>query len=139
MPSVTIPTDELIRRYDAGETFRQIANEYGVSFQALAARYARSGRQARPKAPRKYTPIPCATCGTLFTPKSKRSRFCCSKCIRHKPREAHDVCRRGHLLTPDNLYPAYGNQPPRCRACALENQRRWRERKLRGQSTVGSN
>ena len=133
MGKTIVPIDVLKRRYEAGETFRQIAKDYPISFQALAQQYARAGGIPRPRRMRKYFPMLCPTCGEPFVPRNKVQRFCSQQCVpavvRSSGNPKRDVCKRGHPLTPDNLYSQHGKTPPRCKTCAQAAQRAyWRRR-----------
>jgi len=127
----TVPTATLAAEYEAGASLRQLAARHGVSFQSLAMQLKTAGVPRRPKHPRKREPRPCATCGTIYTPRNAAQRYCCRTCVPMTMKGIHykTHCKHGHPLVGANLDPRSGRTPPRCRDCRLEAQARYRARK----------
>jgi len=126
VPSVVLAGD-----YAAGDSLREMAERYGVSFQTLAIQMRNAGIERRPahSNKRKYADRVCERCGATYQPHYAKQRYCSFECTKG-PRQA--TCKRGHLLTEDNLRPRYGKAPRRCIACEKLKQKEYRERKARG-------
>lgn len=123
-----VPTVVLVGEYEAGDSLREIAKRYGVSFQTLAVQLRNAGVERRPRNSnrRRYAERACERCGAAFYPRYDGQRYCSFACTRG-PRQT--TCKRGHPLTEENLRPRYGKAPRRCIACEKLQQKKYRERK----------
>lgn len=126
-----VPAVVLAGDYAAGDTLRDMAKRYGVSFQSLAIQMRNAEIELRPKSAnaRKYADRACERCGATYHPRYAGQRFCGRACTRG-PRQA--FCKRGHPLVEGNLRPRYGKLPRRCIACEKLKQKEYRERKAHG-------
>lgn len=124
-----IPTELLKERYEQGTTLRELAEQTGLSFQAVHQRLRYHGVALRPAHPRKYTARSCAVCDEVFMPR-RDSQYTCSKKCNYKAQQRgkKERCKRGHLLFEDNLYPRYGKSVPRCKLCCrLRNKKSYQK------------
>jgi len=113
--------------YASGATLRELAARYGISFQRIAIRLRGAGVVLRPRHKRPAQPHPCAVDGCPNMVADPRQRFCslaCAGASRRRP-----MCRHGHPLIPENLYPRYGKTPPRCKRCGRRRLAEWKARK----------
>lgn len=121
MPTLnpTPPIQALIDAYEAGATLRDIARQFGGSFQNVHIRLINAGVQMRPQSSSRRTlhDKTCPTCGKMFRPYNARQCFCKPVCVRVK-----SVCKRGHPLTEDNRY-HFPSSNSRCKLCAQMRQR----------------
>jgi hypothetical protein len=114
----TPPIQDLIDAYEAGATIRQIAKQFGGSFQNVNIRLINAGVQMRPASRQRVLPDrTCPTCGTVFRPRHSQQRHCRVECIRSK-----DTCKRGHPLTENNRY-HFPSAHSRCKLCSRMRQR----------------
>jgi hypothetical protein len=126
----TLPDDEIVAAYLAGDSLRAIAERINVSHELVRTHLQAAGVQLREKAPRKYFPIPCKTCGEMFTPGYAGAQFCSRPHISPQGRHKQAFCKRGHPLIPENMYPSYsGGSPARCKTCAQDRQREYNRKK----------
>jgi ferredoxin len=128
-PRAGAPTEALAADYAAGMTLRQLAQKYGITFQAAHERLRHTGVEMRPTSAIKYPPRACAGCGELFKPRNGAERFCSRVCHSQAIKGTHykTHCKRGHPLTADNLYASGGKT--RCKQCMQMHDKASRERK----------
>lgn len=119
-----IDTAQLVAEYLAGKSARKIAACYGISHTAVIDRLDEAGVPRR-KGPGFKMRV-CAGCGCSFRPKWPEQTLCKPDC---KSGKHGAVCKRGHLLTPENLSPRYGHAGSRCRTCMYLVQAQYRARK----------
>lgn len=118
-----ISTDALAADYTAGMNLRELAQRYGLTFQAIHGRLIRAGITMRWRGQAQPPKRPCAACGRVFQPQKESARYCSLACLPRRGTHYKTHCKRGHLLDGDNLSPRYGKSPPRCRECQRERQR----------------
>lgn len=127
----TVPTVVLVGEYLAGDTLREIAARYGVSFQTLAVQLRNAGIERRPRGLGKHEARICANpaCQKVFKPKDAAQRYCCNAHVERKGKHRQTHCKRGHPLMDGNLDPRSRGTPPRCSTCRRMKQAEYKKRK----------
>lgn len=120
-----ISTAQLIAEYRAGDSTRTIGARHHISHTAVVDRLKEAGEPLRRHGPGFKMRI-CAGCGCSFRPKWPEQTLCKPDC---KGGKHGATCKRGHLLTPENLSPRYGHAGSRCRTCMYLIQAQYRARK----------
>jgi len=128
-----VPTEILKQAYEAGATLRELARQYGISFQTINMQLKHAGVAMRHTWSLRQVPDTtiCKGCGIEFTPGHLEQRYHSQACwsahkkgIRYKTH-----CVHGHPLFGSNLYQAPSAPYPRCRQCIHANQAKWRQRR----------